>query len=108
MQQSMVYYPVKIKYNPLWGKISARIKKGQLRNMYEKTVEKKKKGIITSRMSDKCQVDTLTYTTPLLSLGINPILSSSILVEIKDIENLNTDKIKDIASFARLIKYHLE
>lgn len=83
--------------------------------MYEKTVEEKIKEIIISQMNDQSKIDTLTYTTPLLSLGIDSILSMSILVEIEkaydikiDNSNLNLDKIKDIASFARLIKNYLK
>ncbi len=83
--------------------------------MYEKTVEEKIKEIIASRMKDASKLKTLTYTTPLLSLGIDSILALSILVEIEeayDIEiddsDLNMDKIKDIASFAQLVQQYLK
>ena len=78
-------------------------------------IEEKIKSIITSRMKDKDKIEKLTYDTPLLSLGIDSILALSILVEMEeafDIEiddsDLNMDKIKDINSFAGLIRSYLE
>ncbi|QUI21877.1 acyl carrier protein [Vallitalea pronyensis] len=78
-------------------------------------IEEKVKEIIVSRLKDKAKVKTLTYSTPLLSLGIDSILALSILVEIEeayDIEiddsDLNMDKIKDIASFADLVRSCIE
>lgn len=75
------------------------------------TIEEKVKEIIVSRMKDKSKIEKMTYDTPLLSLGIDSILALSILVEIEeayDIEiddsDLNMDKIKDIASFADLVR----
>ncbi len=74
-------------------------------------IEEKVKKIIVSRMKDQSKIDSLTYRTPLLSLGIDSILALSILVEIEeefDIEiddsDLNMDKIKDISSFADLVR----
>lgn len=74
-------------------------------------IEEKVKEIIVSRMKDKARVDGLQYDTPLLSLGIDSILALSILVEIEetyDIEiddgDLNMDRVKDIASFAELVR----
>ncbi len=75
------------------------------------TIEEKVKEIIASRMKDKSKIEKLNYDTPLLSLGIDSILALSILVEIEeayDIEiddsDLNMDKIKDISSFAELVR----
>lgn len=75
------------------------------------TIEEKVKEIIASRMKDKSKLEKLNYDTPLLSLGIDSILALSILVEIEeayDIEiddsDLNMDKIKDITSFAELVR----
>ena len=79
------------------------------------TIEEKVKQIITSRMKDQAKIDALQYDTPLLSLGIDSILALSILVEIEgayDIEiddsDLNMDKIKDISSFAELVRGYLK
>lgn len=78
-------------------------------------IEEKVKSIIVSRLKDTKKIETLTYTTPLLSLGIDSILALSILVEIEeayDIEiddsDLNMDKIKDIASFADLVRSYVK
>ncbi|MBC8542756.1 MAG: acyl carrier protein [Clostridia bacterium] len=78
-------------------------------------IEEKVKQIITSRMKDQAKIDALQYDTPLLSLGIDSILALSILVEIEeayDIEiddsDLNMDKIKDISSFADLVRGYLK
>lgn len=78
-------------------------------------IEEKIKSIITSRMKDKNKIEKLAYDTPLLSLGIDSILALSILVEMEeafDIEiddsDLNMDKIKDINSFAGLVRSYLE
>ena len=78
-------------------------------------IEEKVKHIITSRMKDQAKIDALQYDTPLLSLGIDSILALSILVEIEeayDIEiddsDLNMDKIKDISSFADLVRGYLK
>lgn len=75
------------------------------------TIEEKVKEIIVSRMKDKSKIEKMAYDTPLLSLGIDSILALSILVEIEeayDVEiddsDLNMDKIKDIASFAELVR----
>lgn len=75
------------------------------------SVEEKVKEIIVSRMRDKDKIANLNYDTPLLSLGIDSILALSILVEIEevyDIEiddaDLNMDKIKNIASFAQMVR----
>jgi acyl carrier protein len=75
------------------------------------TIEEKVKEIIVSRMKDKTKIEKLSYDTPLLTLGIDSILALSILVEIEeayDIEiddnDLNMDKIKDIKSFAELVR----
>jgi len=66
-------------------------------------------------MKDQAKIDALQYDTPLLSLGIDSILALSILVEIEeayDIEiddsDLNMDKIKDISSFADLVRGYLK
>lgn len=74
-------------------------------------IEEKIKKIITSRMKDQSKIEKLTYDTPLLSLGIDSILALSILVEMEeefDIEiddsDLNMDRIKDINSFAELVR----
>lgn len=74
-------------------------------------IEEKIKKIITSRMKDQNKIEKLTYDTPLLSLGIDSILALSILVEMEeefDIEiddsDLNMDRIKDINSFAELVR----
>lgn len=72
------------------------------------------KSIIVSRLKDQEKINSLNHETPLLSLGIDSILALSILVEIEeefDIEvddaDLNMDRIKNIASFAELVKqYH--
>ena len=79
------------------------------------TIEEKVKQIITSRMKDQAKIDALQYDTPLLSLGIDSILALSILVEIEeayDIEiddsDLNMDKIRDISSFAELVRGYLK
>ena len=79
------------------------------------TIVEKVKQIITSRMKDQAKIDALQYDTPLLSLGIDSILALSILVEIEeayDIEiddsDLNMDKIKDISSFAELVRGYLK
>ena len=78
-------------------------------------IEEKVKQIITSRMKDQAKIDAFQYDTPLLSLGIDSILALSILVEIEeayDIEiddsDLNMDKIKDISSFADLVRGYLK
>lgn len=78
-------------------------------------IEEKVKQIIASRMKDQAKIDALQYDTPLLSLGIDSILALSILVEIEeayDIEiddsDLNMDKIKDISSFADLVRGYLK
>lgn len=83
--------------------------------MNNMTIEEKVKEIITSRMKDQSKIERLTNETPLLSLGIDSILALSILVEIEeeyDIEiddsDLNMDKIKDIASFAQLVRGYVE
>lgn len=83
--------------------------------METNTIEEKVKQIITSRMKDQAKIDALQYDTPLLSLGIDSILALSILVEIEeayDIEiddsDLNMDKIKDISSFAELVRGYLK
>ena len=75
------------------------------------SIEEKVKEIIASRMKDQSKIASLTYNTPLLTLGIDSILALSILVEIEeayDIEiddsDLNMDKIKDISSFADLVR----
>ena len=78
-------------------------------------IAEKVKQIITTRMKDQAKIDALQYDTPLLSLGIDSILALSILVEIEeayDIEiddsDLNMDKIKDISSFADLVRGYLK
>lgn len=75
------------------------------------TIEEKVKQIIASRLKDQAKIDALDVHTPLLSLGIDSILALSILVEIEeayeieiDDSDLNMDKIKDIASFAELVR----
>lgn len=75
------------------------------------TIEQKIKEIIASRLKDQSKIDSLDLHTPLLSLGIDSILALSILVEIEeayeieiDDSDLNMDKIKDIASFAELVR----
>ena len=75
------------------------------------TIEEKVKQIIASRLKDQAKIDALDMHTPLLSLGIDSILALSILVEIEeayeieiDDSDLNMDKIKDIASFAELVR----
>ena len=75
------------------------------------TIEQKIKQIIASRLKDQSKIDSLDLHTPLLSLGIDSILALSILVEIEeayeieiDDSDLNMDKIKDIASFAELVR----
>ena len=80
-----------------------------------KTIEEKVKEIIASRMKDQTKIEKLEYDTPLLTLGIDSILALSILVEIEeayDIEiddnDLNMDKIKDIYSFAQLVRDCME
>lgn len=80
-----------------------------------KNIEEKVKSIITSRMKDRSKIAKLAYDTPLLSLGIDSILALSILVELEeefDIEiddsDLNMDKIRDINSFADLVRGYLE
>lgn len=80
-----------------------------------KNIEEKVKSIITSRMKDQNKIAKLAYDTPLLSLGIDSILALSILVELEeefDIEiddsDLNMDKIRDINSFADLVRGYLE
>jgi acyl carrier protein len=77
-------------------------------------VEEKVKTIISSRLKDKEKVRNLTYETPLLSLGIDSILALSILVEIEEEFNieisdgdLNMDRIKNISSFAGLVRSYL-
>ena len=79
--------------------------------MEQLTIEEKIRQIIASRLKDQSKIDALELHTPLLSLGIDSILALSILVEIEeayDIEiddsDLNMDKIKDIASFAALVR----
>ena len=79
------------------------------------SIEAKVKEIISSRMKDKTKIEQLGYDTPLLNLGIDSILALSILVEIEeayDIEiddsDLNMDKIKDITSFADLVRGYIE
>ena len=66
-------------------------------------------------MKDKSKAEALEYDTPLLTLGIDSILALSILVEIEeayDIEiddsALNMDKIRDIASFASLVRSYID
>ena len=83
--------------------------------MQKVTVEEKVKQIIASRMKDKSKAEALEYDTPLLTLGIDSILALSILVEIEeayDIEiddsDLNMDKIRDIASFANLVRSYID
>lgn len=75
------------------------------------TIEQKIKEIIASRLKDQSKIVSLDLHTPLLSLGIDSILALSILVEIEeayeieiDDSDLNMDKIKDIASFAELVR----
>ncbi len=82
--------------------------------MEKKNIEECVKNIIASRMKDQEKIDKLSYDTSLLSLGIDSILALSILVEIEeefDIEisdsDLNMDKIKDIASFAQLVREYV-
>ena len=82
--------------------------------MEQITIEEKIRQIIASRLKDQSKIDALELHTPLLSLGIDSILALSILVEIEeayDIEiddsDLNMDKIKDIASFAALVRGYL-
>lgn len=77
-------------------------------------VEEKIKEIVISRLKDQEKIETLTYETPLLSLGIDSILALSILVEIEetfDVEiddsDLNMDKIKNISNFAQLINSYI-
>lgn len=79
------------------------------------SVEEKVKEIIVSRMKDQSKIEKVSYETPLLSLGIDSIFALSILVEIEDVydieiddSDLNMDKIKDIASFANLIRSYVE
>ena len=83
--------------------------------MQNNTVEERVKEIIASRMKDKSKAEALAYDTPLLALGIDSILALSILVEIEqayDIEiddsDLNMDKIRDIASFANLVRGYID
>ena len=78
-------------------------------------VEETVKQIIVSHMKDKSKQEQLTYTTPLLSIGIDSILALSILVEIEeayDIEiddsDLNMDKVRDISSFSNLVRSYIE
>ncbi len=78
------------------------------------SVEEKVKEIIVSRMKDQSKIEKVSYETPLLSLGIDSIFALSILVEIEDVydieiddSDLNMDKIKDIASFADLIRSYI-
>lgn len=82
-------------------------------NDYQNIAEKVR-AIIASRLKDKQKISTLTYETPLLSLGIDSILALSILVEIEEAFNieindddLNMDKIKDIFSFSKLVETYL-
>ena len=78
-----------------------------------KTAEKIK-SIIVSRLKDPEKINTLTYETPLLSLGIDSILALAILVDIEEafeIEisdaDINMDIIRTINSFAELVEqYH--
>lgn len=79
------------------------------------SIEEKIKAIIASRMKDQNKVKQLAYDTPLLSLGIDSILALSILVEMEeefnieiDDSDLNMDKIKDINSFAGLVRSYQE
>lgn len=74
-------------------------------------IKERIKKIITSRMHDQIKIEQLDYDTPLLSLGIDSILALSILVEMEDEFNieiddsdLNMDRIKDINSFADLVR----
>ncbi|MCL2702967.1 MAG: acyl carrier protein [Defluviitaleaceae bacterium] len=74
-------------------------------------IEEKVKEIIISRMKDPVKIEKLNFDTPLLTLGIDSILALSILVEIEETYNieiddsdLNMDKIKDIHSFAQLVR----
>lgn len=83
--------------------------------MDKKNIEESVKNIIASRMKDQEKIDKLSYETPLLSLGIDSILALSILVEIEeefDIEisdsDLNMDRIKDVASFAQLVRQYVD
>ena len=80
-----------------------------------RNIEEKVKEIIVSRMKDQSKIDSLDNHTPLLTLGIDSILALSILVEIEeayDIEiddsDLNMDRIRDIASFADLVRGYLK
>lgn len=79
------------------------------------SIEERIKAIIASRMKDQNKVNQLAYDAPLLSLGIDSILALSILVEIEeefnieiDDSDLNMDKIKDINSFAGLVRSYQE
>lgn len=83
--------------------------------MDKKNIEESVKNIIASRMKDQKKIDKLSYDTPLLSLGIDSIMALSILVEIEeefDIEisdsDLNMDKIKDVATFAQLVRQYVD
>ena len=83
--------------------------------MNKTNIEETVREIIASRMKDKEKIEKLAYDTPLLTLGIDSILALSILVEIEeayDIEiddsDLNMDKIKDVASFADLVRGYIE
>ncbi len=76
--------------------------------------EEKIKKIIVSRLKDEEKINSLNYETPLLSLGIDSIMALSILVEIEeefDIEindsDLNMDKIRNVKSFANLVRDYL-
>ena len=79
-------------------------------------IEEKVKEIIVSQMTDKIKAANLQYDTPLLALGIDSIFALSILVDIEIEYNIeinnedlnNIDKIKDISSFANLIRNYLK
>lgn len=80
-----------------------------------KTVEEQIKEIIVSRLRNQEKIQSLTYETPMLTLGIDSILALSILVELEevfDIEindaDLNMDKIRNISSFAGLVRGYIK
>jgi len=72
------------------------------------------KNIILSKMKNSDKIADMDFSTPLLSIGIDSIFALSILVDIEehfnieiDDSDLNMDKIKDISSFAGLVKIYL-
>ncbi len=79
-------------------------------------IEEKVKEIIILQLEDKTKAANLQYDTPLLALGIDAMLALSILVDIeieynieinnKDLNNM--DKVKDISSFADLVRDYLK